>query len=141
MLYTESLMKLGGIFAGVEPDELARVSWMFGERSAGPGERLVRQGDCAYEIYFVHQGVVYVERDGGQVAVLRPGSVFGEIGVMHKRPRTASVAAGRRARVLTISHWDLRRMRRAAPSLVQRLAALAEQRQPASSRAGNGGPT
>jgi CRP-like cAMP-binding protein len=63
---------------------------------------LVRQGDDPAKMYIVGSGEarVLLRIDGGdgeasvlQIATLGPGSLFGEIGVLHDKPHTASVVS------------------------------------------------
>jgi voltage-gated potassium channel len=49
-------------------------------------------------------------RSGERVATLGPGEFFGEIAVLEKTLRTASVIALTPMRLVTLSHWDLKRV-------------------------------
>ena len=57
------------------------------------GEVIIRQGDTANAFYIVERGIVSVSKDGMVVARLAAGQYFGEIGLLHGVPRTATVAA------------------------------------------------
>ena len=62
------------------------------------GEELVRQGDESDALYLVRSGRVKVVRevDGGEqleLAELGEGATFGEMGLLYKRPRTATVSS------------------------------------------------
>jgi CRP-like cAMP-binding protein len=64
----------------------------------GPDESLIRQGDEADALYLVRSGRVKVVRQGDsgevfQLAELGSGSTFGEMGLLFKRPRMASVTS------------------------------------------------
>ena len=77
-----------------------------GRRGAGPsGEVVIRQGEPADRFYLIESGAFAVsraEQDAGGPAILRrlgPDEAFGEIGLLQRSPRTATVTAesGRRA--------------------------------------------
>lgn len=57
------------------------------------GEVIIRQGDTATAFYLVERGTVSVKKDDEVVAELGPGDSFGEIGLLHGVPRTATVTA------------------------------------------------
>ena len=57
-------------------------------------------------------------RDGEHVADLGPGDFFGEIGLLEKDLRTATVVARTPMRLITLTGWDLKRMERTMPEAV-----------------------
>ncbi len=69
-------------------------------KSCDPGTPIVRQGDIGDAVYFVARGEVAVVRESDDphstaepltLARLGPGSIFGEMALVSKDPRTASV--------------------------------------------------
>jgi CRP-like cAMP-binding protein len=56
------------------------------------------------------------------VAELGPGDFFGEVGLMDKQKRNASVVAKSPMRLVTLSHWDLTRLRKRWPDLYDKLS-------------------
>ncbi len=62
------------------------------------GEIVIREGEASYEAFLIRSGTVEVlkeDPDGGSVriAVLEPGEIFGEMGLILDSPRTATVRA------------------------------------------------
>lgn len=61
------------------------------------GETIFREGDESAEAYIIAQGRVEVLKGDGEhalrLAVLGPGDVFGEMGLLDERPRSATVRA------------------------------------------------
>jgi CRP/FNR family cyclic AMP-dependent transcriptional regulator len=51
-------------------------------------------------------GTVTVERDGAKINALKAGDFFGEIAVIDRGPRTATVTADTPCRLLVINHRD-----------------------------------
>ncbi len=80
-------------FAALEPDELSEVldhgRWV----NVAPGEAIVEQGHAGDAFYAIGSGQVEVVKDGTPVRTLGPGAHFGEIALLQKVPRTASVMA------------------------------------------------
>lgn len=70
------------------------------------GECIVRQGHVGECMYIVQRGRVRVVHEGpaGEtpLAVLKPGDVFGEMALFTNAPRSATVKARGKARVLSI---------------------------------------
>jgi CRP/FNR family cyclic AMP-dependent transcriptional regulator len=69
-----------------------------------------------------------VTRGGEEVAELGPGDFFGEIGVLERDLRTASVVAKTDMRLVTLTGWDMKRMEKAMPQAVDRVRQVLEQR-------------
>ena len=68
------------------------------ERSVGQDEVILRQGEVGDSIYVIGSGSVEAILDPGDgtpifLAVLGRGEVFGEIGLIERRPRSATVRA------------------------------------------------
>ncbi len=71
------------------------------------GEQILRQGDLPDRFYIITKGEVVVRRQDefGQereLATLSPGQYFGEIGLLSKQPRTASIYAKTSAELLVL---------------------------------------
>jgi hypothetical protein len=60
---------------------------------ADPGQTLVRQGEPGDYFYILRSGRADVLQDGRHVRTLGAGECFGEIALLHDRPRTATVQA------------------------------------------------
>jgi CRP/FNR family transcriptional regulator, cyclic AMP receptor protein len=116
------------LFEGLDDDSLRTISKTAHEISVEEGAELVREGDYSYELTIIDEGQAEVKMDGQVVATLGPGDVFGEVGVVKKGLRNASVTATTPMRLITLTGWDLRRLRGRMPQLAERLNALAEER-------------
>jgi len=82
----------------LSPQELKRFSDGVVRKSYSAGAVIIRQGEDANEFFVVVDGGVEVERQDpsgqrNQLAVIGPGGFFGEIGLLHGIPRTATVRA------------------------------------------------
>jgi CRP/FNR family transcriptional regulator, cyclic AMP receptor protein len=116
------------LFEGLDDESLRTVSKAAQEVSVQEGAELVREGDYSYNLTVIDEGQAEVVHDGEVVATLGPGDVFGEIGVVRKGLRNATVRATTPMRLITLTGWDLRRLRNRIPQLEDRVSALASER-------------
>ncbi len=98
------------VFASLDNETLRGIATVAAESSVPAGKHLVKEGDYAYEFMAIEEGEADVVRGDETVATLGPGDFFGEIAVLEKTLRTASVVARTPMRILTLSHWDLKRV-------------------------------
>ncbi len=98
------------VFASLDDETLRGIATFATESSVPAGKHLVKEGDYAYEFMAIEEGQADVVRGGETVATLGPGDFFGEIAVLEKTLRTASVVATTPMRLVTLSHWDLKRV-------------------------------
>jgi CRP/FNR family transcriptional regulator, cyclic AMP receptor protein len=116
------------LFEGLDGEALRTVSKVAQEVSVSEGAELVREGDYSYELTVIDEGQAEVVHEGQVVATLGPGDVFGESGVLSKGMRNADVRATTPMRLITLTGWDLRRLRGRIPQLEERISALAAER-------------
>jgi CRP-like cAMP-binding protein len=98
------------VFASLDSETLHGIATFATESSVPAGKHLVKEGDYAYEFMAIEEGEADVLRAGEKVATIGPGDIFGEIAVLEKTLRTASVVARTPMRLVTLSHWDLKRV-------------------------------
>ena len=79
------------------------------------GERIVSQGDFAYELFAILEGTARVEQDGEVVATLGTGDLCGEIGLLLTGRRTAAIVAETPVRMLALFDQTFRRLDQRAP--------------------------
>jgi CRP/FNR family transcriptional regulator, cyclic AMP receptor protein len=119
------------LFEEVGDEELAQIAPFATEVSVEQGRELVREGDFSYEFMAIEDGEAEVTRAGEHVADLGPGDFFGEMGLLEKTLRNATVTAKTPMRLVTLTGWDLRRVERAAPEAIQRIRAVLDERRQA----------
>ncbi len=91
------------LFEGVSLPSLELLASSLAVEQLDPGTDAVRQGDQPEHLYLVRSGSFAVVVDGRVINQVGPGEWFGEIGLLHERPRTATVTADGRAEVWRIS--------------------------------------
>ena len=104
------------IFSTLDDETLRTIATFAGESSVPAGKRLLNEGDYAYELMAIEEGEAEVVRGDERLAVLGPGQFFGEMALLEKTVRMASVIALTPMRLITVSHWDLKRV---GPALEQ----------------------
>lgn len=126
-----SRLKSLPLFEDVDDDELAQIATFAQEVTVEEGRELVREGDFSYEFMAIEEGEAEVTRHGDHVANLGPGDFFGEMGLLEKTLRNATVTAKTPMRVVTLTGWDLKRMERSVPQAIERVRQTLEARRPA----------
>lgn len=116
------------VFADLSDEELQHVASIAAEVSVPEGKELVREGDYSYDVLAIEEGTASVERAGGKLADLGPGDVIGEMGVLDRSQRNATVVATSPMMLVTLTSWDIRRLRKTAPGAVDHLRAVVERR-------------
>ena len=118
------------LFEKFSDDELRQIAPFAEEVEVGEGEVLVREGDYSYTFMAIEEGAARVVRDGETVAELGPGDFFGEIGLLEKSFRTATVEASAPMRLITLTGWDMARVEKAMPEAIEQLHQTIEERRP-----------
>jgi CRP/FNR family cyclic AMP-dependent transcriptional regulator len=124
-----SQLKRIPIFADVPDEDLTVITTFASTDEVPEGKTIVKQGDYANAFMAIEEGTARVTRDGEQVGELGPGDIFGEIGLIEREKRTATVEATSRVRLIKIEHWELQRMKKKLPEVYERIANLAKERE------------
>ncbi|HEY7046027.1 MAG TPA: cyclic nucleotide-binding domain-containing protein [Jatrophihabitantaceae bacterium] len=115
------------LFAPLGKAQLAQIAAIADEVSLPDGKVLTRQGERGREFFVVIDGEVEVRRNGRKVATIGPGDFFGELALVSDRPRTATVTATKRVRMLVIRDSDFRTVLLGTPQIaIKVLAAVAD---------------
>lgn len=124
-LYLEHLARVP-LFAMCSRRELGMIARRGTDVLAEPGRVLTREGAAGYEFFIILDGRATVTRGGREVAVLGPGDFFGELALLDRAPRNATVTATTTVELLVVSSREFRALLGEAPTLTSKLlAALA----------------
>ena len=102
--------------------DLRRIAALADERDVAAGTELIREREPGSEFYVVVEGEVEVRRRGRRVARLGAGSFVGEIALLSRSPRTATVVATTPLRVLAITGRDFVALLDSLPELWLKVA-------------------
>jgi CRP/FNR family transcriptional regulator, cyclic AMP receptor protein len=116
------------LFSDLSQEDLDALSTYADEVTVSEGKHLVDEGGYAYDLFVIVEGKAQVIVGGDVVAELGPGDFFGEAGVLEKQQRNATVVAKTRMRLVTLTGWDIRRMRRQLGPVVEKLEQAIDQR-------------
>jgi CRP/FNR family transcriptional regulator, cyclic AMP receptor protein len=122
------------LFQNLSAKQLEVVDALVTTIDVAPGRELIRQGEAGREFVVVVEGEAEVRRDGEVIATRGPGMFFGEMALLLKRPRNASVVAKTAMKIDVIARQDFTRLLDQYPDLyapllqatAQRLAELDE---------------
>jgi protein phosphatase len=92
------------LFSRFDHKHLQRLGMLTEEVDVPPGKVLIRQGELGDDLMVLVKGLVTVERDGEKINKLGPGEFFGEIALIERGPRTATVTAETPCRLLVLNH-------------------------------------
>jgi CRP-like cAMP-binding protein len=94
---------------------------------------VIKEGDSGREFFVIVEGTADVERGGRRIASLGPGDFAGEIALIAKMPRTATIMTTSPVRALVITDRAFRQLLEHSPQIqVGVLTALAERLAPTS---------
>ena len=116
------------VFADLSDEERDHIAALAAEVSVPEGKELVREGDYSYDVLAIEEGTASVDRHGELIADLGPGDVFGEMGVLRREQRNATVVATSPMLLVTLTSWDVRRLQKTVPDAVDHLREVVAQR-------------
>jgi len=82
---------------------------------------IVEEGDVGTVFYFIVDGEATVTRHGRKVAELGPGQYFGELALLDRLPRSATVKAATDMTLLAIGQADFEAILKQSPSTTRKL--------------------
>ena len=125
------LIKGVPLFSSASKQELAQIASIADEIDFPEGKVLISEGDSGREFFVLVEGSADVERAGKKVASIGGGDFFGEISLISKTPRNATITTTSPVRALVITDRAFRQLLDRSPQIaVGVLSALAERLAP-----------
>jgi CRP-like cAMP-binding protein len=116
------------LFEGLSKKQLRRISSLMTRLDEPAGKVLTTEGQQGYEFFIVLEGEVEVRQGDRLVATRGPGEYVGEIALLDKRPRTATVVATTPLLVEVLSRREFMSLLAQAPELSEQLLATMARR-------------
>ena len=109
------LLRRVPLFARLTLDQLEAINVIISEAHYVDGEVICSEGDLGDDLYVLAEGEVDIFRNFGTDRQIRlggqsPVSCFGEIAVLSNTPRSATVVATRKARLLRLQGTRLKEL-------------------------------
>jgi CRP-like cAMP-binding protein len=119
------------LFARCSRTELKEIALLADEIDLHEGTEMTRQGAPGREFFVLLDGTADVKKNRRRVNTLGPGDFFGEIALVSREPRTATVIATSPVRALVITDRSFRRLLDDAPRVQTKvMEAMAERLAP-----------
>ena len=115
------LLKQVPLFAGCSKKELEALAGIADEIDLRDGSVLTREGQPGREFFVLVEGTVDVSQGGEGIAKLEAGDWFGEIALLTKATRTATVTAASPVRVLVVTDRAFRQVLETTPTIAVKM--------------------
>jgi CRP/FNR family cyclic AMP-dependent transcriptional regulator len=116
------------LFSGASDEELKQVAVFAQSKEVPEGEAVLEEGGFSRELLAIEDGTAEVTREGEHLADLGPGDVFGEAGMLDDSMRTATVTATSRMKLISLGHFEVKRLKKNAPGVYRSIEQLVEER-------------
>jgi CRP-like cAMP-binding protein len=116
------------LFEGLSQRELEQIARWTDEVDLPEGERLLDQGRFAYEFFVIQEGECEVRQNRRPIATLGPGDIVGEIALIERARRTATVETLSAVRAIVMSARDFGMMMDTVPTVAERIREVEERR-------------
>jgi CRP/FNR family transcriptional regulator, cyclic AMP receptor protein len=121
------LLKKVPLFSRLDKKHLQAVAQIADELDLPAGKVMATEGDRGREFFVLLEGQADVKKGDRSINTMKTGDFFGEIALVTKMPRTASVTATTPVRVLVITERDFDALLKKSPEVGRNVAeALAE---------------
>ena len=81
------------LFAACSRKDLQLVARRAEDVRVAAGKTLVSEGETGHEFFVILEGNAKVSRQGRKIANIGPGAAFGELALLEKAPRNATITA------------------------------------------------
>jgi len=105
------------LFSRLSKSELRDLAMLADEIDLRDGKEMTRQGAAGREFFVLLEGTADVRKNGRKINTLGPGDFFGEIALVSREPRTATVTATSPVRTLVITDRSFRRLLDESPQV------------------------
>jgi len=115
------------LFAGLDANQIAAIMRLLQSQHIEAGTIIARRGEPAHSMYFVAAGEVEIDLRDRSIRV-GAGHFFGEIAVLRKARRSATVTAVTRTSLLLLDARDVHVLMDHEPKIAERIRNMARER-------------
>jgi len=116
------------LFSACTAGQLKTIRRQVEEVTIAAGRVLVEEGTVGREFFFIIDGTATVRKGGRKVATLGPGQYFGELSLLDRQPRSATVTADTDMTLLVLDQRRFNGLLDDMPTLAHKLLAAMAQR-------------
>jgi len=123
MAHDAKLDRLGQVrlFSACTKKELALIGKASDEVTVETGKDIVTEGSTGHEFFMILDGEANVSRGGKKVAALSGGDYFGELSILDRSPRNATVTATTPMTLLVLGQREFSGVLDEVPGLAHKL--------------------
>jgi CRP-like cAMP-binding protein len=116
------------IFEDLDDASVEQLASDFIEREFDAGQPIATEGEGGLNFFVVESGTADVSVGGSNVATIGAGASFGEIALVDKSARSATVTATTPLRAYALPVWSFRSFAESRPSVTWKLLELLAER-------------
>jgi len=119
------------LFSRCSRAELKEIAKLADEIDLRQGKEMTREGAPGREFFVLLDGTADVRKKGRKINTLGAGDFFGEISLVSRQPRTATVTATSPVRALVVTDYSFRHLLDESPQIKTKvMEAMAERLAP-----------
>jgi CRP/FNR family transcriptional regulator, cyclic AMP receptor protein len=112
------------LFSAFNKKELGLIARASDEISVPAGKELVKEGSPGHEFFLILEGECSVRREGRHVATLKDGDYFGELALLDRAPRNATVVSETEASLLVLGQREFNGVLDEVPVLAHKMLTI-----------------
>jgi CRP-like cAMP-binding protein len=116
------------LFSSCTKRELAEIASIADEIDLPEGRVLTREGQPGHEFFVLLEGNADIHRKGRKVDTLEPGEFAGELALIMRRPRNATITTSSRVRLLVVTEQNFQGLLRRQPGIQLKVTQAALER-------------
>ena len=114
----KDLLRNVPLFAGLDDKHLDQLADEFSQRTFSPGDTLTTEGEGGRTFFVIEEGAATVSVGGHEVGTMGPGDSLGEISLIDRQPRSASITATTDITAYMLPIWSFRPIVESSPEML-----------------------
>jgi CRP-like cAMP-binding protein len=115
------LLRRVPLFAELDDRHLERLADEFSKRTFSAGDSIATEGEGGRTFFVIEDGQAAVTVGGREVGTLGPGDSFGEIALIDRAPRSATITAQTDMTSYMLPIWSFRPIVEGSPEMLWKL--------------------